>query len=321
MRFYVDTPQIDIQRLSENNDFQISFDVKEDDFTAKLNIRLDPRSIEEDTNDGDDYFPRSFNRLIFSLSTEIDIDQTNFLEKAYFLVREYLGNFFDFVQVELGQYWVDIGPVRDWDLSTFVNRTSAKIVSEDKESDVLIPFGLNKKIRLLPKRRRYPEKSNGIDIRQTQDIQHWLEENKSPDLVTHLLANAKRLLLQGDYRSSSILAITALEEPLKRFVDERYAKKGIKPKPKPRFVGHYLNLFPNILEIDELTKWLSSWMESRNWSAYQINGIQVIDWATELNRKRSGTVHNKEKPAEFETLDKGIFAVEAIIEFVKEGNL
>jgi hypothetical protein len=320
--FYIDTPPINIGQLSDKDDFQINFDLKKDDFIGMLKIRLDPDYMEWDSHDGEEYFPRDCNRLIFLVTTELEISEAQFLENTYSLVKKYLNIFFNYLQIELGQYWVDVGPIPDWGLLTLLDKTVARRVVADGEEKLSLPLGgYRNKVDFSPKRRVFPEKSSGLDVKQIQHIKSWFEELKEPEPAKLLLTKAKRLLIQGELRSSSIYAISALEKPLKGFVDERCAKMGIEPKPKPRFVGHYLNLFPDVLETDELTKWLNTWMESRNRFAYQIDGAQIVDWAKELNQKRSGTVHNEEDPPNFETIDKGIFAVEAIIEFAKEGNL
>ena len=319
MRFYIDTPPIDIQQLSEKDDFQIEIDLHKNDFVARLNIGLDPKSIEWDTHDGDDVFPRNFNRLIMSLSTESEVSYTKFLENAYFVVIEYLDIFFRFIQIKLGQYWVDIGSIPDWDLFIFLDKTNAKQIVGGREENIGIPIGgYSKKIIFSPKRRRYPDWSDGLDVKQAPNIKTWIGEYKTVPLEQQLLADSKRLLLHNDYKSSSVQAMTALEGPLEAFVKARCKSKGIAKKSDK--VAYNLKLFPSTLEPNELTEWLDNWLESdKHWFAGKFNGDQIIDWARELNTKRNKAVHEGKTP-DFDTLDKGIFAVEAIYNFVKESK-
>lgn len=326
MRFYIDTPSIKIHQLSEKDDFQIDFDINRDGFVAKLKIRLDPDSVYWDTfGEEDEQSPISFDKLIVSLSTELDISSTEFLENAYFVVTEYLTILFRYIQIELGQYLVDIGSIPDWNLPTFLYKTNAKWVVEEIEKKVLIPLGgFSKKSNILfaDKERQYPDwSSDGLDMKQVPIIKTWVEEHKPIELEKQLLAESKRLLSHGDYKSSSVSAITALERPLEVFVKKRCKNKGISKNTldnydKNHYVGDYLKLLlPLVLEPDELTKWLRS---SKRWHTEKLNGNQIIEWAIDLNKVRNGAVHEGKTP-EFEIVDKGIFAVEAIYEFVKEG--
>src|SRR5688500_13110582 len=164
--FYLDIPPIRINQLSDRDDFQIDFDLKKDDFFGILNIRLDPDYIEWDSHDGEEFFPTECSRLIVSVTTELEISESQFLEDTYFLVAEYLNILFSYLQVELGQYWVDIGSILDWGLITFLDKTIPRRVVSDGEEKIGIPIGgysKKKKILFSPKRRTYPEKSSGLD--------------------------------------------------------------------------------------------------------------------------------------------------------------
>ncbi len=312
---FIDTSPIGINQLSENNDFQLDFDLRTEDFVGTLIIALDPDGIEWDTHDGEDLFPRSCNRLIVSVTTELEISEVQFLENAYFLVIEYLIIFFNYLQIELGQYWVDVGSIRDWDLLTFLDKTIARRTVMNREEKIRIPVGgFRKRIAFSPKRRSYPEKSSGLDVKQIPHIKDWFEQYKGVDLPKLLLATSKRSLLHSDYGSSSVLAITALEGPLESFVKERCKIMGLQRKGDS--VGYNLSILPSILKTDELTDWLEEWLESyMNWHAGTFDSNQVIHWAVKLNRERNEAVHEGKTP-DFETLDKGIFAVEAIYEFI-----
>ncbi|MDL1910827.1 hypothetical protein FBQ81_09065 [Chloroflexi bacterium CFX6] len=322
--FYIDTPPIHIGQLSEEDDFQINFDLKKDDFVGVLTIRLDPAHIEWDNHD-EEYFPTECNRLIVSVTTELDITEPIFIENIYFLVIEYLTIFFNYLQTELGQYWVDVGSIQDWDLITFLGKTIASHVEYDGLEKFGVPIGgysKKKKILFSAKRRIYPEKSNGLNVKHISDIRLWFEQRKEPALPRLLLANAKRSLLHGDRKSSSILAITALEQPLEKFIKERCKAKGISKNTletydKNHFIADYLKLLlPLVLEPNELTEWLQS---SNHRYKINISGNQIIEWAVEFNKARNDAVHRGITPI-FETVDKGIFAIETIYEFVNEGN-
>lgn len=316
---YIDTPPIDINQLSEKDDFQIDFDLKTDDFVGKLKIRLDPEAIEWDTHDGEDFFPRSCSRLIVSVTTELDIPEAQFLENTYFLVIGYLTILFNYLQTELGQYWVDVGPIRDWDLLTFLDKTISRRIEADNKEKITIPIGgysKKKKILFSPRRRTYPEKSSGLDASQIPDIKSWFEQHKKPELAVILLANSKRLLLHNDRRLSSIVAITALEGPLEAFVEQRCKIKGMRKVGDT--IGHNLQQLTSILDANELTDWLERWLESSmQWHAGTFDGNQVINWAINLKNVRNDAVHEGKCP-DFDTLDKGIFAVEALYEFTKK---
>ena len=325
--FYIDIPPIHINQLSEKDDFQIDFDLRSDDFVGVLRIRLDPDHIEWDNPDPDEeiYLPIECNRLIISITTELDITEPIFIEHTYFSVIEYLTIFFNYLQTELGQYWVDVGPIRDWDLMTFLGKTIATRVVYDGEGKFGIPIGgysKKKKILFSPRRRIYPEKSSGLDVKHIPEIKSWFEQHKEPNLSKHLLANSKRSLLHGDYKTSSILAITALERPLEDFIKERCKSKGISKNTldsydKNHFIGDYLKLLlPLILEQNELAEWLRS---SKDWYTKKLNGNQIIEWAVEFNKARNDAVHRGMTPT-FEIVDRGIFAVEALYEFVNEGK-
>ena len=325
--FYIDTPPIHINRLSEKDDFQIEFDLRSDGFVGVLRISIDPNHIEWDNPDEGEYFPTECNRLIVAVTTELDITEPLFLENTYFSVIEYLTIFFNYLQTELGQYWVDVGPIRDWDLITFLDKTIARQVVPEGEEKIGIPIGgysKKKKILFSAKRRTFPEKSSGLDVKHISDIKSWFEQHKEPDLARLLLANAKRSLLHGDRKSSSILAITALERQLEEFVKGRCRAKGISNNTlnewdKNHFVGDYLKLLlPLVLETHELTNWLEEWLESSmNWHIGTFDENQIIEWAIKLNKARNDAVHKGITP-EFDILDKGIFAVEALYEFTKK---
>jgi hypothetical protein len=316
IRFCIDMPSIKISRLSENHDFQIDFEIKKDDFVGVLKFNLDPDSIEWDL-DEDGEVPRSFSRLIVSLSTKLEISRIKLLENAYFLVLEYLDFFIQYIQIELGQYWVDIGPIKDWSMYTFLSKTKAKLFIEGREENIGIPFGgRNKKIAYSQKRRRLPDWSDVLDIKQVPNIKTWIEQYKPVVLEKQLLADSKRLLLHGDYKLSSVLAMTALEGPLKAFVKARCKSKGTAKKSNG--VANNLNLFPSTLEPNELTEWLDLWVEeTKQWHVNKFKDAQIINWAIELNQARNKTVHEGITP-DFDTLDKGIFAVEALYEFTRK---
>jgi len=327
MRFYIDTPSIKIHRLSENDDFQIDFDINKDGFVAKLKIRLDPNSVYWDTfGEEDEQSPISFDKLIISLSTDLDVSNNEFLENAYFAVTEYLTILFRYIQIELGQYWADIGQIQDWSLYTFIEKTNAKWVIGDAEKEVGFPIGgfskEKRNILFASRQRQYPDWSDGLDGKQTLSLKAWIEEHKPVDLERQLLAESKRLLSRGDYKSSSVLAITVLERPLEEFIKKRCKSKGISKKTldtydKNHFVGDYLKLLlPLVLEPNELTEWVDNWLKSaKHWFAGKFSGNQIIEWAVEFNKARNDAVHRGITPA-FETVDKGIFAIEAIYEFV-----
>jgi hypothetical protein len=218
---------------------------------------------------------------------------------------------------------VDVGSILDWGLITLLDKTIARRVIVDGEEKIRLPLGgYRRKIDFSPKRRIYPEKSSGLDVRQIPDIKSWFKEHIEPDLANRLLANSKRSLLNSDYKSSSILAITALERPLEEFIKERCKKRGISKNTldtydKNHFIGDYLKLlFPLVLEPNELTEWLNEWMKSELKLPYVFTGDQIIEWGIELNRARNDAVHKGKEP-KFDTLDRGIFAIEAIYEFVR----
>jgi hypothetical protein len=312
----IDTPPIDIDRLDDRDDFRISVDLIDDDFVGVLQIRLDPESMEWDTHDGEDVFPRSCNRLRVSVSTDLDVSPAHFLENAYFSVIEYLVLFFNYLQIELGQYWVDVGPIPDWDLLTFLDKTTAKRTAGQREEKIRLPIGgFKKEIRFAPKRRVYPERSRGLDATQVDQIETWLEQHTVAELANILMTNSKRWLLHGDYRSSSVLAITALEGPLEAFVKERCRLQGV---PRQRdSVASDLGQLPSILGTGEFSSWLEKWLESSlDWHVGSFADSHVMDWAIALNRARNKAVHEGISP-DFDTLDKGIFAAEAICEFAK----
>ena len=324
---YIDTPPIDINQLSGKDDFQIDLELETDDFVGTLKIRLDSDSIEWDTHNGEDYFPISCNRLIVSVKTDLDVSEAQFLENTYFLVIEYLTIFINYLKTELGQYWVDVGLIRDWDLLTFLDKTISKQIVVDEGQKISIPIGgYRKKIVFSPRRRKYPEKFIGLDVRKIQDIKSWLDEHKEPELAKLLLADSKRLLLHSDYKSSSVFAITAIERSLEEFIKNRCKAKGISKNTldtydKNHYISDYLKLLlPLVLEPNELTNWLETWLESSlHWHGGKFNSNQIIEWAIQLNQARNEAVHKGITP-EFETIDKGIFAVEVLYEFVKEGN-
>ena len=327
MRFYIDTPPIEISQLSENNDFQMDFDLIKDEFVGVVTINLDPDSIEWDFYDEHVAFPKSFNKLIITLSvtTKTDISSTQLLEIAYFSIIDVLETFFEYIQVELGQYWVDIGFIQDWGLFMFLNKTKAKWIIDNEEIDAGVTVGAKfDKVQLFSKSRKYPEYSTGLDVKQIPDIKSWHKQNGS-NLSKHLLADAKRLFFHGDYKSSSILAITVLEQTLEKFIKERCKSKGISNNTlsafdKSHYIGDYLKLLlPLVLKKNELSEWLTKWAKSKEWYRFEYNGDQVIEWAIKLNQARNDAVHEGETPR-FETLDKGIFAVEALYEFAKEGT-
>lgn len=330
MRFYIDTPPIKIHQLSEKDDLQIDFGLKSDDFVGVLSIKLDPDFIQWDNPapDEEDYFPTECNRLIVSVTTEHDIAESLFIENTYFSVIEYLTILFNYIQTELGQYWVDVGPIRDWDLYTFLSKTiSSHVIYYKGEGKFGMPIGgysKKRKILFSAKQRRYPEKFSGLDVKQIPDIKSWFEQHKEPELSKTLLANSKRLLLHGDRKSSSILAITALEPQFEEFIKGRCRAKGISNNilnewDKNHFIGDYLKLLlPLVLESNELTKWLKEWLESAmQWYVGTFDENQIIEWAIKLNKARNDAVHKGITP-EFDTLDKGIFAVEALYEFTKK---
>lgn len=318
LRLYIDTPPIKIHRLSKDGNFQTDFDIKRDGFVAKLNIKLDPESIEWDLlGEEDELSPISFNKLIISLVTETDISTANYLENAYFSIIELLDIFLCYIKIELNQYWVEIGSIRDWDLLTLLEKTHAKQFVAGKEENIGIPIppGKNmKKILFSPKRRHYPDWSNGLDARKTLDIKTWVEEYRPVSLEQQLLADSKKMLLHSDYKASSVLAMTALEGPLETFVKARCKIKKIEKKSKR--IAYNLDLFPLTLEPNELTNWLEQWLESTKfWFAGKFSSDQIVDWAKKLNTERNKAVHEGKTP-DFDTLDKGVFAVEAIYEFV-----
>lgn len=323
IRFLIDIPPIEMSQLSSGSDFRIIFQVRERDFSGSLAFDIDPESIEWDSPDDATEVPKSFNKLIVSLTTQQEISYADFLEDAYLITAKYLDTFFRFVQIELGQYWVNIGPIRQWSLSTFLRRTNANWIINGTKKEIGISRGKHskqKKILISPKRRIIHDWYDTIGKKEISAIKTWVEKYKDVDLENSislekiLLSDAKRLLLNGDYKSSAILAVAALENPLESFVKNRCKNKGVKKDGST--VSKNLQLFPQILETEEFTNWIAFWIEEvKQWHMGKIvKGDLVINWATKLNQARNKAVH-KGKTPEFETLDKGIFAVEAIYSF------
>ena len=317
MRFYIEIPPIKIGQLSEIDDFQLMHEIEEDDFTGTITINLDPKSIDWWCPEEHVELPDSFSKLIITLEEdkEIDTSNTQFLETAYFIVTDVLENFFNYIQIELGQHWVDIGFIQLWGLYPFLSKTTPKWVNKHKEIDVGFPLGAG--ICSLPTRRKYPEYSIGLDIKQISEIKSYFKGKKF-NLSQHLLANAKRQFSHNDYKMASILAITAIEGPLKAFMKKQCELKGITRKHNS--VSYDLNHLLSVLERNELDEWLEEWIKlSGVWSVYNINEDKIIAWAIELNKKRNDAIHEGITP-DFEILDRGIFAIEAIYALTQHAN-
>lgn len=319
MRFYIKTPDIDIGGLSENSEFEISHEIKREKIDGVVNIQLDPESILWGWHDEDTEYPQSCDQLIVSFIgiANADLSELDFLEIVYFVIADVLENFFDYLQINLGQYWVDVGFIRDWGLSTFLLNTNAKWVIEDEEKDIS-PFTI---ASAPSKFREYPEYSAGLGIKQIFDLESHLVENKF-DFSQRLFANAKRQFVHGDYMLSSILAITALEPTLEKFVKNKCVARGISKNTISSYEhNHYISdylkiLLPLALEKDELSEWLKKEFALHNWGD-SYNQNQILEWAVKLNQARNKAVHEGKKP-DYETLDRGIFAAEVLYEFAKE---
>jgi len=198
-----------------------------------------------------------------------------------------------------------------------LEKTVKKQSFAEEEGRILIPIGgysEKRQILFSPKRRTYPENSKGLDVKQIPEIKSWFEEHKVPDLSMLLLATSKRLLLQGDYRLSSILAITALEAPLKVFIKKRCKIKKISRNCET--VSCNLNKLYSILESNELTDWVQKWL-GPHWDGDTVSGNQIISCTIEFNKKRNDAIHEGIMP-DFDAVDQGIFVVEALCAFIKK---
>lgn len=301
MRFYIETPYIEIYSLPENDRLKIDYEVKKSDFVGVVNINFAKESIRWGCYEGDEY-PVSFNRLIITLieTLEKGTSDFDFLKAAHFVIIDVLETFFDYIQIELGQYWVDIGFMRDWDLPMFVDKTNPTWIvdGEEKSIDSFLIAGL------IPKYREYPESFTKLETKHILDIQSHFEQ-KDFTLSQRLLAQAKRAFFHNDYMASSTLAITALEGPLKTFVKKKGVNAGLKK-------------LPSLINKNELGESIKNWVElSLYRRVNELHENSVIIWAKELYKARNAAVHEGQTP-EFDTLDKGIFAIEAILKFIAQ---
>ena len=332
----ITVPPIRLSLDPEDFPPKYEFNVEDGDFSGDLSIQLDPDKTEWEDHDeidpqtGDvvtvETVPSTCSGIVVSLESDSDVTATHFLEYAYLFVTKQVSGFLDYIRNELGQYWVDIGPIQQWGLIAFVFQTNAKWITEEGEKRIGIPIGgYQKKIPLSHKDRAYPDPSKFLKKDNQEPIRKWIVDDNEVPLEQSLLNDARRHLKSSDYRTSSVEAITALEGPIYEFVKQRCQSMGIsnnslKDYRRSHFIADHLKiLFPLVLEPDELTKWLKEWMKSELRLPYLVGGEDVLAWAIDLNSERNHAVHRGQTP-EFDTLDKGLFAVQALVEFATQNT-
>lgn len=145
--------------------------------------------------------------------------ELNFLTVAHDLTIEYMSNFVDYINFELGQYWVNLGRMSEWGMWYFYRETNAKWIETDSGHKGSVVAGASQIIAAIDEGPTLPafySKSKGLDEVYWKKMRDSLKETQRRGLANRLILNAKRYLANGDYRTATIESIDALEVRLSR---------------------------------------------------------------------------------------------------------
>jgi hypothetical protein len=139
-----------------------------------------------------------------------------FLAIAHHLVVEFLGKFVNYINFDLGQYWVSLGKASEWGMWYFFRETDAKwAMNDDNYSGSFVIGGL---IPIFDAESEEPipptfyYQSKGLEKAYWANMQEVLQETRQIDLARNLILNAKRHLANSDYRMAAVESIAALVE-------------------------------------------------------------------------------------------------------------
>lgn len=281
----------------------------------RIIVCIDGDSPETESVDNDKPAASSASGDIFDFLVEPEREDpanVKFLLVARKLAIEYIDRFVYYLRSELGQYWVDLGEVRNWGIWTFLTQTDARWVDDDGiESRIKKPplFDLVEEENQPGMAFRYNARSlNGF---HWLNMQQQLEKAIFPEVTMNLLNNAKNCLMNGDYRMASVEAISALESRLVGFIEKRCKARGISNtawQGYKREVGITVALkllLPLVIEQKEL--------ESIR---------DAVNECLKLNSVRNDVVHEGDNPvAKTKVIEKGIEAVQRILEFVRVAEM
>jgi len=258
---------------------------------------------------------------------EYSNEDLKFLAIAHDLAIEYLGKFVNYINFDLGQYWVGLGQMREWGMWYFFRETGANWVEIDDIYNGSVIGGL---IPIFdaeseePKPPAFYYQSKELDKAYWVNMQELLQETRQVDLASKLISNAKRHLANGDYRMATVESIAALEVSLGNFVESRVKKKGVSGKAGRLGIDRYLNLLlPLVLGKDELDVWINK-MHSNQSSAsgkQKMNSSAVTQQCNDLNQLRNQVVHKGTVPSDkIAIIERGITAIELLADFIRDSE-
>jgi len=243
-----------------------------------------------------------------------------FLAVAHNLAVEYASKFVDFVNTELGQYWVNLGHMPEWGMWYFYLETGARWVDSEDGGHVIADGWLALEAEEEePAPPAFYYQAKGLDETHWRKMQHSLESVSPPDLSNRLILNAKRHLASGNYRMATVEGVAALEVKLASFIKRRSQEKGVSNSTWKTYsaqlgIAMLLRLlWPIVLEKDELKTWLKSKRLG------DTDADAIVQQCLDLNGLRNHVVHDGADPSSgTEIIELGIQAVEKILEFIQE---
>lgn len=345
VRFKLTTPHIELKSWKPASEDALTFSYKQDDIVGTVFVSLDDKAIAWDGRSGyletgepwEVVEPIACSRIVVCVEgcySDVESADTGtpsasttptsipgflgkpegekpvdvkFLVVAHRLAIEYASRFIYYLKSELGQYWVDLGQVRDWGMWTFLTQTGARWIDDNGvESEIKVPPFAHLAEEEDQPGAVFQYGARNLDESHWLDMQRSLERGALPEVATILLSDAKQCLANGDYRMASVEAISALESKLVRFVEQRCKERGIsnqiwKDYGKGSIAAYLKFLLPLVLRQTEL--------ESVR---------DAIERCLRLNGVRNKVVHEGDDPiSKKEVIEQGIEAVECMLGFVQ----
>lgn len=256
----------------------------------------------------------------------------NFLATAHELAIEYFGKFVDYINFDLGQYWVSLGRMSEWGMWYFFQETSASWVEPDDTQRSVIAGSAQyfNVISEEPEAPTFYHQGKELVRAYWTGMQQSLQETRQVDIVNRLILNAKRHLANGDYRMAAVESVAALEVGLVNFVENRVKKKGVSGTALESYkfhlgiAAHLKLLLPLVLEKDELESWLSKRQSSRSGVSgkQKIDNSTVIQRCLELNSLRNDVVHEGAVPSgKIAIIERGMTAIELLVDFIHDSDV
>lgn len=333
VRFRIKSPEINLASSYPKPQDALRFPFRQENLEGTISLNLDPDTFGNPYSYQDDegrevWGPTSCEGIIVLIEgrSDDDFSDEDFLRVAHKLAVEYVSKFVAYIQAELGQYWVHLGRMPEWDFWYFLGETQAKWVNGENESDVVAGLADSERLAVFASAPTSPGFYDRVfDLGETQWKGFCLyvsDERFAPDPYKTLISNAKRYFGNGDYRMAAVQAVTALDMRIEPFVERRCKARNIsgeKFKETKRFIAEYLKvLLPLVLRENEIDEWIDKKF-AYSGNADEWTSEAILEGCIALNKIRNNVAHKgKFEQTDIPKVGKGIRAAELLLEFMEE---